>query len=90
MTNKSRLTLDAFRVENRFYRLDSCMLDSFMRASLSEEDRQVVLAAIADLTIQGTAIARVLRERGFGGSHQVIQRHRTRGCRLCGLHQGQK
>ena len=76
------LTLDAIRAENTKTG-GTCTLAGFLHL-LSPEDAATVRRAIADPSIQATAIARVLRQRGYEHDHQVIDRHRRRGCRVCG------
>jgi len=75
------LTLDAFRAENR-YQGGTCTLHAFLQ-TLSEADRETVLAAVRDTTIQSTAVVRVLKTRGYQYTHQVVDRHRRAGCRDC-------
>jgi len=52
-------------------------------ATLDEPDRRDLLAAIADNTIQMTAIVRAMAARNVEISKGTIQRHRDRLCLSC-------
>jgi hypothetical protein len=48
---------------------------------LTEPDRSELLEALADPTVQATALARVLRARGYDIGSWSLQRHRREACR---------
>jgi len=50
---------------------------------LSEEDREKVLAAFEDSTIDTASIVRVINKRGFDAKHPAMLRHRKKEC-CCG------
>lgn len=51
--------------------------------ALTKNDQKDLAAALQDPEIEGTVIARVLRERGIQVSDRAVQRHRRDGCK-CG------
>lgn len=75
------LTYEVFRAANK-HPGTSCMLARFISGTLSVADQKATFDAIADPTIQISAIHRVLRERGFPGSRESIARTRA-GCTEC-------
>lgn len=89
MTKKSRpaaptrITLDVLRAANGQPGARECTLRTFL-STLPEQERQVVEQAMRDQSIQSAAIARVLNDRGWTHTRQVIERHRDAVCRFCG------
>lgn len=75
------LTLDTFRQANARH-TSTCSLAAFLE-TLTPIERKTVREAIKDRSIQATAIARVLRSRGWDRTHQVIVKHRSGGCLSC-------
>ena len=76
------LSLDTFRAANQQRPAIPCTLAAFL-LTLSAADRATVRAAIADPSIQATAIARVLRDRGWTSTDQVVLKHRKGVCVTC-------
>ena len=70
VTKSATLTLDTFRQANARH-TSTCSLAAFLE-TLTPTERKTVYAAIEDRSIQATAIARVLRSRGWERTHQVI------------------
>lgn len=83
MKKTTKLTLDAFRAANTTIRA-RCSLAEFL-SKQSKEDIAVIRQALADSSIQGSAISRVLQARGFTSTSNVVRMHRSNGCRQCDL-----
>ena len=49
-------------------------------AEMSDDDRQVVIDALGNPRLQGTGIARVLRQHGFQVGDGAVHRHRRGEC----------
>jgi hypothetical protein len=83
ITPPMKITLDTLRAANGMPGAHECTLNTFLQ-TLQEQERATVLQAIKDPSIQSAAIARVLNSRGWAHTRQVVERHRTGPCRICG------
>ena len=77
------LTLDVFRAANAMS-APACSLAAFLKR-LPPSDAAAVRGAIADSSVQSSAVIRVIKPLGYQFTDQVIRRHRTSGCRACGI-----
>ena len=78
---QSALKFDDFRAANKGTGV-SCRLSVYL-SSLSTEEARTVFKALADRSIQSTAIQRVLTRRGYQGSRESIARSAHRPIITC-------
>lgn len=57
----------------------SCAMGRIL-ADMTKEDREHTKIALADVTIQSPAIARVLKNRGHTVGNETVRRHRKGSC----------
>ena len=76
-----KITLDQFKIASA-RPIAPCCLAAFLETRDASE-MATVYRAMEDPSISGSAIARVLAERGWDYDRQVIWRHRIKGCRRC-------
>jgi hypothetical protein len=75
------ISLAALRSDKRT-NSNGCTLFDFLKG-MSPKNRETVLQAILDPTIQIPAIHRELKRRGYQYTFQVVSRHRRQGCEWC-------
>ena len=79
---KARFTLETFRSRNSSVYRSVCSFKQF-RANLSEPEKASLDAALADPSIQASAIHKVLIEMGYTALSNTVRKHRRGECGSC-------
>lgn len=81
---KGKITFDQIQALNAQACLKPCGLAEFLKATLQPDEIATVYRALSDPSIKATSVYAVLIDRGYKQNCQVLTRHRTRGCEVCG------